>query len=619
MTSPSTPKRSRLASIALVLAVIAGALVPVDLVLHARSVTGALGLPLDDAWVHLTYARTLSEHGQFSYFPGDPTTAGSTAPLLTLIEAALFRLVRDEKLLGLGLSLLAHAAFLVAFAAWARRRLGSAAWAAAAVLLIAFDHRLSILAASGMETSLFLLCVALAFHARLARRAMLAAIALGVSVWVRPDGLILAAVFALDALLPSGEPASKKRKTADSGRWARGPLLVFAGLVLAYFAFNWGTGHTLVPNTFAAKMAFYRGNTRANFLAEGVLPAFLTVGWIPILPLIGFALGREAWRLFRGRPGQARLEAGWTVALVLAYLLLLPYGHRFQRYLMPAIPAATIAALALLRALLAHPRLAGIVRPLRQPGRSRAGAVLALIAVIALAAFAIPTTAAEYAGIVRHHQARHERTGRWLAENTAPEAVIATHDVGAIGFYSHRRIVDTVGLVTPEIVPAVGTPNYPSLLERLFAKRGVTHVAAFEEWLPVDNVQPLFETDPGGEVMRVYPWRPQRSHIVRGRAWNEAVTASAAISRGDFDLAIQALGRGIGIDNQSAQLWLLLGIALGNADRGEDAERAFRRAVLLYPEWREAREGLIGALMAQDKPITEADLGTTAPADSARR
>ena len=619
MTSQPPAKTSRLASIALVLAVIAGVAIPVDLVLHARSVTGAPGLPLDDAWIHLTYARTLAEHGQYSHFPGAPTTSGSTAPLLTLIEAALFRVVRDEKLLGLGLSLLAHAAFLVTFAAWARRRLGSAAWAAAAVLMIAFDHRLAILAASAMETSLFLAFTALAFHARLRGRAMLAAAALGASVWVRPDGLMLAAVFAVDALLPSGRAASQKRRTAEPGPRARGPLLVFAGLVLAYFAFNWVTGHALLPNTVPAKMAFYGGNTRASFVAESVVPAFLTVGWIPILPLLLFAIGREAWLALRGRPGEARLEIGWTVALVLAYLLLLPYGHRYQRYLMPALPAATVAALVALRALLAQPRLARLTRPLRQPGRAWAGAVLAGLAVLALGALAIPPTAGEYAEVVRHLQARHERTGRWLAENTPPAAVVATHDIGAVGFYSRRRIVDTVGLVTPEIRPALRTANYPALLERVFAGEGVAYVAAIEDWLPVDNVPPLFETDAGAEVMRVFPWRPERTHIVHGRAWNEAATAGAAIERGDFDLAIQALGRGIAVDNRSSQLWFLLGVALGNADRGADAERAFRRAVQLNPDWSEARDGLISALMAQSKPIYESDLGTSAPADSAGR
>jgi hypothetical protein len=617
MTSPANSKASRLASIALLLALIAGAAIPVDLVLHARSVTGAMGFPLDDAWIHLTYARTLAEHGQFSYFPGDPATSGSTSPLFTLIEAALFRLVHDEKRLALGLSVLGHAAFLVLFAAWARRRLGSASWAAAAVLLVAFDHRLAILAASGMETSFFLLAMALAFWARLSGRTTLMGVALGLAVWLRPDGLLLAAVFAIDAFLPRGETAGRKRKEAAPrpGTSTR-PWIVFGAFVAAWVVFNWSTGHTLLPNTFAAKTAFYRGATRGTFLTQDVLPAFLTTGWIPLLPVLLFAIGREAVRLFRGRPGEARLEVLWTLALVLAYFLFLPYGHRFQRYLMPAVPAAAIASLVALRAVLHHPRLSGFARPLRRPG-SALGATLASLAVLAMAAFAIPTTAGEYADIVRYHQARHERTGRWLAEHTPPTAVVATHDIGAIGFYSHRRVIDTVGLITPEVVKTLGTPNYPNMLELLFERRGVTHIAAFEDWLPVDNVAPLFETEAQGEVMRVFPWHTGRTHVVKGRAWSEAAAASAAIQRGDNDLAIQALGRGLGADNRSSQMWFMLGIALGNVERNEDAERAFRRALVLYPDWQDAREALLETLVRQDKPITQADLGVPTPADTA--
>ncbi len=43
--------------------------------------------------------------------------------------------------------------------------------------------------------------------------------------------------------------------------------------------------------------------------------------------------------------------------------------------------------------------------------------------------------------------------GKWLRENTAPEAVIATNDIGAIGYFSRRPIIDIIGLVTPEILP----------------------------------------------------------------------------------------------------------------------------------------------------------------------
>ncbi len=44
------------------------------------------GFPLDDGWIHQTYARSLAETGRWEYVPGQ-VSAGSTAPLWTLLLA----------------------------------------------------------------------------------------------------------------------------------------------------------------------------------------------------------------------------------------------------------------------------------------------------------------------------------------------------------------------------------------------------------------------------------------------------------------------------------------------------------------------------------------------------
>src|SRR5512138_3437597 len=43
-----------------------------------------IGFPLDDAWIHLTYARNLAEHGEWAFRLGQHS-AGSTAPLWTAL------------------------------------------------------------------------------------------------------------------------------------------------------------------------------------------------------------------------------------------------------------------------------------------------------------------------------------------------------------------------------------------------------------------------------------------------------------------------------------------------------------------------------------------------------
>src|SRR5512133_2117906 len=48
--------------------------------------TYGIGFPLDDAWIHQTYARNLAQYGQWAFFPGQPS-AGSTAPLWSALLA----------------------------------------------------------------------------------------------------------------------------------------------------------------------------------------------------------------------------------------------------------------------------------------------------------------------------------------------------------------------------------------------------------------------------------------------------------------------------------------------------------------------------------------------------
>jgi hypothetical protein len=41
----------------------------------------------------------------------------------------------------------------------------------------------------------------------------------------------------------------------------------------------------------------------------------------------------------------------------------------------------------------------------------------------------------------------------WLADNTPPDALIAAHDIGAIGYWAERPLLDLAGLISPEIIP----------------------------------------------------------------------------------------------------------------------------------------------------------------------
>src|SRR3989304_6356112 len=71
----------------------------VSLYVGMASRTQAVGFPLDDAWIHQTYARNLADLGEWSFIPGVPS-AGSTSPMWTVI-LTLFHLVTKDTPFGL--------------------------------------------------------------------------------------------------------------------------------------------------------------------------------------------------------------------------------------------------------------------------------------------------------------------------------------------------------------------------------------------------------------------------------------------------------------------------------------------------------------------------------------
>jgi tetratricopeptide (TPR) repeat protein len=219
------------------------------------------------------------------------------------------------------------------------------------------------------------------------------------------------------------------------------------------------------------------------------------------------------------------------------------------------------------------------------PGLVRAGALV-------LSARSAVRADGEYREYCMYHFVRHEQTGRWLGANTPADAVIATHDVGAIAYYSGRRIVDVVGVVLPEAIDHLWTPDYTPYLSGLFDRAGVTHLACYRNWLEVVNIDPLFVASADPEVMEVFPWIPGRTHLVPTvvTAWN--LDAYELMRAGRFEEAFALFRKALALDPDNCRTWYLMGVQLEAARRNADAEAAYRGALVRYPGYKEAQAGL---------------------------
>jgi hypothetical protein len=468
---------------------------------------GSAGFPEDDAWIHQDFARTLALTGHFAYQPGG-TGAGSTSPLWVLLLAPVHLVTRGQAPLWvvvgwaalLGGAALASAGVLSGrLAALVARRAGLTpreAQVAAAItgLAVVGQWQLIWAAVSGMETDLFIvLTLALLLGAAQEARPFWLGLLAGAAVLARPEGALLAlliaagmagAAFTPGMAAQAGWPHARGLALGWLGRWL---VPYAAGLLLCaipYAALNLSASGRLLPSTVEAKHASVTVGALARLGAYlSQMGAVLLVVNPVLLALVvvlgGLWLAGALHARRRSRPAAPPLAPTatgfplgtllwlWPLALAAAYATALPGAWQYGRYLMPILP----------------PLLALLV--VRLMARLRAVKVPALPFAAALVAFAglLATVGAAqlYSGNVRAIEGYHVAAALWLRAHTPADAVIATHDIGAIGYFSQRRVVDFAGLANPELIPLLGDQ---ARLAAALRQRHVAYVVMRPDWFP---------------------------------------------------------------------------------------------------------------------------------------
>jgi hypothetical protein len=259
---------------------------------------------------------------------------------------------------------------------------------------------------------------------------------------------------------------------------------------------------------------------------------------------------------------------------------MLPFAHILHRYVIPVIPAVALLAVATIR------QLAVWLHRERRFDPRHPAAVGAMVLFACLGVWQLGTVTDASSHLeerCRYYQERHERAGRWLAEHTSGDAVVATHDVGAIAYYSERRVIDMVGLIHAEVVPYLHTPGYVPFLKSLFQDRGVTHLAVLRNWMEVVNAERLLLAHPEPELLEIFTWEPERTHILsRQVSWLNQV-AEQKIARRDPG-ALQELRAATDADPLNSPGWFMTGVVLEATGDPQGARLAYGRAVELFPE-----------------------------------
>jgi hypothetical protein len=95
-------------------------------------------------------------------------------------------------------------------------------------------------------------------------------------------------------------------------------------------------------------------------------------------------------------------------------------------------------------------------------------------------------------------------------ENLPAGAVLAVHDIGAIGYFTDNPLIDLAGLVTPDVVPFI---RDEARLADYLDSTQAGYLVTFPSWYPklVEGRTVLFEAGlegfPFDDNMVVYIWK----------------------------------------------------------------------------------------------------------------
>ena len=393
------------------------------------------GFTADSAFITFRYADNLASGLGFVYNEGERVLATST-PLFTFI-IALFRLVSFPAVSAALLVSVLSAGFTAVILLRLAQLLRFTHLAALpALAYILFPQSLPAETA-GMEVALFscLTTAAIYYHHRHATVYSLAMATL--AVLTRPEGAILLLILIADAIIRHRDAIVSYLAVPVS------LLLPWIGFALYYF------GRVMPRLTAGRSVSFNHAAVAGPFQRFVYVMGFDSVtGWV----LFVLAIAGASWL-------NRKQNFGWTAILWLAGLIALCTA---SSALISPSNVALLYPMYLLFAgagLLLLCEVAGFT-----PGQFRAACRWAITLVVVIIAIRGIAPARHY----RNYQSRLDNTlkaaGEYVFQRSSAADVLATEDIGYVGYYSHLKILDREGLISPEARPYIRSKSPLQLL-----------------------------------------------------------------------------------------------------------------------------------------------------------
>ncbi len=386
----------------------------------------------DDPYITYRYAAQLA-HGQGFVYNSGAHVLSTTTPLFAMLLALgsfiwpdlprLANLIGCLSLAFGGLSL-----WLIS-RVWKQRLAG---WAG----LWLYPTFTLLLQTVGSETPLYLAFCLGAIAGYTYKRYHLTAVLAGLAVLTRADGILVAAVLAIHYLLVVRGPIP----------WTAAGL--FAGVLAPWLIFSWVYFGSPLPVTLAAKQA--QGSMA---ISQRFATGFITIAgpyiesWVyrieALLAVLGLAY--LVWRArFYG------LIIAWTILYFVAYSVL--GVSKYFWYYAPLVPGFVVlvglgvGAIAKFCHRLFEMKANSTVL-------SETGSRYVILALFLLLPFILIQSwnALQMQNRVDPRVPVYRAIGEWLRTSTPASAEVGTLEVGIIGYYAQRPMIDFAGLIQPEV------------------------------------------------------------------------------------------------------------------------------------------------------------------------
>lgn len=382
-----------------------------------------IGVPLDDVYIHCRYAENVLAGNGYCFNPGKMVTA-DTSPLWVLLIAFGGLFTSHLEVVAVLLS-----AFFYLVVAVGVYRLSLVLgvgrnWSAFIGVLTMLSGRIAWTALSGMEVSLACALVIGSLWSYLTGRDKVTAILLALGVATRPEVLLLAGILFADRFIQ----VIKKEANA-SGFFVS--LTAFVVCVLPVFLLPLIERGSLIYHSSEVQGARIGGGFDIGHLWFSTKILLTTVTPPVVIGLLSIYFFRSDRRY--------RLIQLFAFGLPVALAFIAPQYRHHGRYFFPVIPLVIILGITV------------IANLLRQKRRFWAFGAVLLLAIHAVLVFIRWDHIYSYA--VTNITGQHVAAAKWVDEHASASDVIAAHDVGAIGYFTDRSLIDLVGLVTPEFYP----------------------------------------------------------------------------------------------------------------------------------------------------------------------